>query len=300
MTDHGFQPSRLTLGTAQIGMPYGIANRAGQPDAETTEAILDRAWACGMTCFDTARAYGDAENRLGAWLAKAGESAQVVSKFRALTDDASAADAVRSEFDQSCTALRRDRIDVYLAHNVTDLERPGVVETLHAIRGAGRIGTFGASVYTPEQAMTALAVDGVGAIQAPLSVFNWSLADTGALSACAEAGVAVFARSVFVQGLVFVQPSALPDHLAGAAETIGAFRELAARHGLAPGALALGAVLSRSDITSVVLGAETPNQVTELAAMADTPIDSAIIDQAISLARGKPARLFDPSAWPAR
>ena len=97
--------------------------------------------------------------------------------------DASAANTVRKEYDKSCAALGRDRIDAYLAHDADDLERPGVVEVLRTLCDEDRIGAFGASVYTPEQAMTALAVDGLGAIQAPLSVFNWSLADTGALSA---------------------------------------------------------------------------------------------------------------------
>lgn len=299
VTNHGFRVSRLTLGTAQLGMAYGIANRRGQPDADGAEAILDRAWACGMTCFDTARAYGDAEPRLGAWLDKTGVEAEIISKFPALADDQSAAEQVRRHFGESCAALGRERIDAYLAHRAADLDRPGVVDVLQELRDTGRIHAFGASVYTAEQAMSALQVPGLGAIQGPLSIFNWSLVDSGALAACAEAGIAVFARSVFVQGLIFVEPAALPNHLAAAGDIIGAYRALAADHGLSPGALALGAVLSRPEVASVVIGAETPDQVSGLAAMADTEVDQAIVEQAITLARGHPAALFDPSRWPA-
>ena len=33
MALHEDAANRLVLGTAQLGMPYGIANRSGQPDA---------------------------------------------------------------------------------------------------------------------------------------------------------------------------------------------------------------------------------------------------------------------------
>lgn len=95
-----------------------------------------------------------------------------------------------------------------------------------------------------------------------------------------------------------MEPSALPNHLRGAADTVGRFRALAEAHGMTPGALALGAVLARPEITSVVLGADTPDQVTELAAMAEVPVAAELIDQAIALARDEPAELFDPSTWP--
>ena len=59
----------LVLGTAQLGMAYGIANQAGAPTTQIANALVARALALGITTFDTARAYGLSENRLGEALA---------------------------------------------------------------------------------------------------------------------------------------------------------------------------------------------------------------------------------------
>ncbi len=52
--------SRLALGTAQLGMDYGVVAPSRAPDEGAARAILDAAWDAGITCFDTARLYGDA------------------------------------------------------------------------------------------------------------------------------------------------------------------------------------------------------------------------------------------------
>jgi len=53
--------SHLVLGTAQLGLPYGIANQTGQPDQVVATAIIREAWNQGIREFDTAQGYGDSE-----------------------------------------------------------------------------------------------------------------------------------------------------------------------------------------------------------------------------------------------
>ena len=47
-------PRRLALGGAQWGMPYGIANLHGEPDADELASILACAKAVGISTIDTA------------------------------------------------------------------------------------------------------------------------------------------------------------------------------------------------------------------------------------------------------
>ena len=56
---------RLVLGTAQLGMPYGAANRTGMLSDNEAVAILHAAVDAGVTCVDTARGYGESERRIG-------------------------------------------------------------------------------------------------------------------------------------------------------------------------------------------------------------------------------------------
>lgn len=66
------QFSRLMLGTVQFGMDYGINNQAGKPGSECVEEILRVAADGGVNVIDTARNYGDSEERIGAALQKCG------------------------------------------------------------------------------------------------------------------------------------------------------------------------------------------------------------------------------------
>ena len=55
----------LILGTAQLGMAYGAANRRGMLSDFQARELLESAWDAGIRWFDTARAYGESERRLG-------------------------------------------------------------------------------------------------------------------------------------------------------------------------------------------------------------------------------------------
>ena len=64
----GRKISGMSLGTVQLGMNYGIANNGGQPDLQQSFSMLHAALDRGVTSLDTARAYGNAEDVLGAFL----------------------------------------------------------------------------------------------------------------------------------------------------------------------------------------------------------------------------------------
>ena len=65
----GKKISKMTLGTVQLGMNYGIANENGQPKEEQSMEMLGAALESGVNSLDTARAYGNSEDVLGHFLA---------------------------------------------------------------------------------------------------------------------------------------------------------------------------------------------------------------------------------------
>ncbi len=111
----------LVLGTAQLGMSYGIANRRGAPGDEEALGLIARARALAIAQFDTARAYGESERRLGAALATDAD-ARIVTKLAPL--DELGPDSQRLEIERavgasltaSRAALGRERLDTVLLH----------------------------------------------------------------------------------------------------------------------------------------------------------------------------------------
>jgi len=61
----GYDISKYTLGTVQLGMEYGIANKSGKPDMEKSFGIIQAAVDGGINSIDTALLYGDSEVVLG-------------------------------------------------------------------------------------------------------------------------------------------------------------------------------------------------------------------------------------------
>jgi aryl-alcohol dehydrogenase-like predicted oxidoreductase len=231
-------------------------------------------------------------------MADSHRDAMVISKLPRLDGADTAGDAVVRAFDDSAAALGHGQPVAYLAHHIGDFASPDVSDAFARLKETGRITAFGASVYTPEDVERALAVDGLGVIQLPVSLFNRRMIDSGALAACAKAGITVFARSVFVQGLIFLDPDALPDHLAPARATLRSFRALCADANIAPMVLALAAVLRQDGVHSVVVGADTPDQIGEICAAARATVDPDLIAQAATLSVDAPDTVFDPSQWP--
>src|SRR5258708_22801048 len=63
------RPAEFVMGSVQLGLSYGAANRTGKPPRDTALRLVRRAANAGVSGFDTARSYGDAGERLGAALA---------------------------------------------------------------------------------------------------------------------------------------------------------------------------------------------------------------------------------------
>ena len=60
--------SRITLGTAQLGMNYGIANINGKPNLKRVMDILNYSLKFGVKSFDTSPVYGNCEKIIGSFI----------------------------------------------------------------------------------------------------------------------------------------------------------------------------------------------------------------------------------------
>ena len=121
--------SKVTLGTAQLGMAYGVANRTGMPDLAEVRRMVERALDLGVNTFDTAPGYGESERRLGRVLDELGatQSVNLLSKV-SLGDTGpgthgSIASAVRDSVVRSLIRLRTERLAVCFVHRFADLEQ---------------------------------------------------------------------------------------------------------------------------------------------------------------------------------
>jgi spore coat polysaccharide biosynthesis protein SpsF len=300
----------IMLGTAQLGMKYGIANRAGCLSDSEAISILALALSSGVNRFDTARSYGKSESRIGSALSHQREADTfVVTKLlplAELADDASMPDIARfieASVFRSCHELRRRRLDVVMFHRCADMVRWNGAATNHLelLADEGVVGEIGVSVYQPEEAIRCIADMRVKHLQIPFNLLDkrWaSVPFTAALDRRPDLRVHV--RSVFLQGLLTSDATVWPawascgrtitDRIAGLCTKLG-------RHG--PSDLCMAYVRAFPWVTTLVLGVERRDQLEELLQNAQRrPLSLDEVKEVQATFPDVPDRLLNPAQWP--
>ena len=285
--------SRLTFGTAQIGLEYGIANATGKPDDGRVAEMLRYAVGNGVTSFDTARAYGDAETRLGRFLSagdipdtlyittklnigvgkpvaggvilSSGELHEYEEGFRML--GAGLEKAVIEAVEDSLAKLCLAKADCVMLHSPIEMMAGGkaLAKAMGRLVAGGYAGEVGVSLYHPGEAEAMMRYDEYTAVQLPASLFDQKMIHSGTLKKLKERGIVVFVRSVFLQGVFFLDPDEMQDPLLikHAAPYIRILRSIAADEGMSVTQLALSFIRDTEGVASLVLGCETVEQIRE-------------------------------------
>lgn len=298
--------SRIVLGSVQWGLPYGIANRSGQPGSDQVSRILGEARLAGVDLIDTARAYGNSESVIGA-LTEREPHWKIVTKVTPQLDlgggsRAQVGEAVERSLSESHRALRRDRLELVLLHRAEQRCLWGGVawDVLRRHRDAGRVTGIGVSVGSPEEAYQALEDGEVDALQVAGSLLDQRLARGGFFERAAMLRKQVFVRSVFLQGVAFLDPMRMPGFLEPAREVLVAVRGWAERHGCDLGDVFL--LYARQRLQGrLVLGCETSEQLAaNLATWRRQDIEDHRFDELAALVPDLGDEILNPALWPKR
>ena len=270
--------SPMTLGTVQLGLNYGIANTAGKPDEEKSFSILRAALSGGVTYLDTARGYGDSEEVIGRFLkTREGPLPGIVTKIPKLqgTTPYEIEKFVTESMEESLASLGVNKVDMVMLHGADDPAIHGqkCADAMKALLDRGYTQQVGVSVYTAENIQSMLEYDVFSLTQVPMSIFDQRLIAGGWIDRLKERDYTVFVRSVFLQGLFFLDPETMTDPILvqHAAPKLRVLREIADRENMTVAQLAIAFIRDLPGVTSLVLGADTPEQVQNNIAYFDTP-----------------------------
>jgi aryl-alcohol dehydrogenase-like predicted oxidoreductase len=288
--------ARIGLGTVQFGLDYGISNANGKTVPSEARAILAAARRGGVEVLDTAPAYGTSEAVLGE-LGAAAMGFRIVTKTPKFEGKASDADTLERSLTASLEYLKLATVDALLFHRASDLlgsSGTRLMAKARELQGRGLIGKIGVSVYDGDEIDAVMEKHGAEIIQAPINVLDQRLLESGHLRALQAAGVEVHARSVFLQGLLLMDPKSLPPHLAKGKAPLQAFRALAQDHSLTPLEAALGFVLGLLQVDVALVGVNDAAQLEAILARA-----KALIPREFSSLSVRDASLLNPSQWEA-
>jgi aryl-alcohol dehydrogenase-like predicted oxidoreductase len=292
--------SRLVLGTAQLGMPYGVANNTGQPDFETAVSIIKTAWEYGIREFDTAPVYGESEAVLGRVLSSLGiaNEARIITKLDPKLDPHQG-QSLKMALEKSLERLQRSSLYGLMLHReewLDDLNN-GLENILQEFVRLGLVQHLGVSLYSPAKALQALEADIFDVIQIPANILDRRFADAGVFKLADEKRKQVYIRSVFLQGLLLMKPEDLPAHLALVKPTLSKIDQLCGQYQYSRQKIALLYIKGKYPQARIIFGAETPTQLEQnLNIWEDIFVSTYEIKEFDSLSVGD-ERIINPSFW---
>jgi aryl-alcohol dehydrogenase-like predicted oxidoreductase len=293
--------SRLTVGTVQFGLPYGIANSSGQPTYGEARDILATACEGGINSIDTASAYGTSEEVIGRALEElrfkddfivttkvppVPEQAQSVAEIDSFVEDAVL---------NSLQRLRLNYLPVCLFHRENDF---CYRESLWKLRERGLVRFIGASVEMAEGASGTISIGNAGPVQIPSNLLDRRFLDKGVFQAAKSQGVTLFVRSIYLQGVLLMPVESLIPSLAGLKPILWELRQLAFRSGLTMEELCMRSMLGVQGVSSLVIGVESVAQMRRNLELGEkgalAPDVKAEVDKIVPRL---PERMLNPACW---
>jgi aryl-alcohol dehydrogenase-like predicted oxidoreductase len=281
---------KFALGTVQFGISYGISNDLGIPDDSELKRIFDIAFLNGITVLDTAPAYGNAEERIGVL---SENRFNVVTKFVNVANR----QALRDTLEQSIQRIKAEQLYAYMAHNSDELiSKPDLWDCLRNEREKGRIKKIGYSLYTTDQLEQLLLLEmKPDIVQLPYNLIDRKFENY--LPELKSYGTEIHIRSVFLQGLFFMDTESLPEKLQPLKSTHLEIKRLCIENNLTISQLLLSYVNHHPLINKIVVGVASAKQLLEnIRDITTERLSNDLLDQ-IKLITVADAALLNPVNW---
>lgn len=258
----------LCLGTVQFGMKYGINNQIGrQPTWEESFSMLDYAFDNGINIIDTAAAYGEAELLLGSYFKKRHhlQNIKVISKLKPniIEKNSFIEKKVIEECKSSLKRLSIEQLDGYLLHTPEYIYDEDIIIGLLKLKQYGYVKNIGVSIYDLKEGYAAIDTGVIDYIQLPYSILDQRGVKEGFISVAKSAGIKIFTRSAFLQGLFMLDKKLISRYIENAVPYFETMEKILNKYEVDKVSAILSFVQYEKDIDYIVFGVEKKEQLEE-------------------------------------
>ena len=198
---------KLVIGSAQIGMNYGLFNnkKMNRKEFKKIEKLVLRS---KINFIDTAASYGNSENIIGNSKLK---KLHIITKIKIpKKKNIHIRNWVSKEISRSLIKLKINKIYGVLIHNYKDLlgkNGKNYLLSLQELKRKKIIKKIGISVYSPQEIKSIWKFWKPDLIQAPFNPLDNRILDSGWINILKKFKVKIFVRSIFLQGLLINETS---------------------------------------------------------------------------------------------
>ena len=247
--------AKICLGTAQFGLNYGINNSNGKPSLSSVYDMLDFAYDIGITHLDTADTYGDALEIIGGFQDHTRKDFDIHNKF---TADGT---PLKQKLERSLLKLNRSRLETYYFHSYDDfLKYPLYHNQIQRLREDNLIGSVGVSIYENREFESACDHDFIDVIQIPFNLLDNTRQRGELIEYAISRKKTVQSRSVFLQGLFFMDVEEFPKKLTPLLPYVYQLLDICSRAKITMSQLAMSYVLQVPGIDKIIVGVDSIEQ----------------------------------------
>ncbi len=301
--------------------PFAGGKYWGDQDDQQSIATVHAALDAGINFFDTAEGYeaGHSERVLGQALV--GRRSEAIIATKVSPDHLRAADVITA-CEGSLRNLQTDYIDLYQIHWPNhDVPLAETVEALQQLKRQGKIRAIGVSNFAVGDLSDMVALSECETDQLPYSLL-WRVIEREIQPLCVQHSVGIICYSPLAQGLLtgrYQHADEVPDGLARTrwynsqralathgeagceAEVFVALerlREIASETGITMAMLALAWVKAQPAVTSFLVGARNPEELSWNLPVVDQTLASAVLQQLAAATEPVKAKLGNnPDMW---
>jgi aryl-alcohol dehydrogenase-like predicted oxidoreductase/RimJ/RimL family protein N-acetyltransferase len=194
--------SKLSLGTAQLGMNYGINNVHGKIKINEAKNIVKYCKNLGIRSIDTAVLYGDAEKTLG----KIGiQDFKITSKLPFINNKK--LKSIESIVKNSLKNLKIKKLECLLIHSSKNLERNTreILRKMKKLKSKGLVSKIGISITKFDDLLRIVNKYNFDVVQLPYNIIDRRIESKKIINLLKKKNIKVQIRSIFLQGLLFKQ-----------------------------------------------------------------------------------------------
>ena len=290
---NGFN-NKLILGTAQMGLAYGINNNLGKISSKESINILKYAFDKGIRTLDSAEVYGNAHQVIGLF-----HKTYQNSKFNIITKFTHniKKNLIKDKLSNYLHVLSVKSIEVLMFHSFESFQKnKDSLNTLAKMKLNGLINHIGVSVYSNDQIKSLINEDLITVVQLPFNMLDNLLVKGELLNNLKKKGKIVHTRSTFLQGLFFKDLNENSKILDSLSEELETLNQLVIESDCLMEELALSYCIVQNNIDNVIIGVDSIEQLDLNIKASSYSISKKSLNR-INEIRVKDLDLLNPTLW---
>lgn len=288
---------KLSLGTVQFGLDYGVTNHSGITPIEEVKAIINYAKINKINHLDTAPSYGKSEQVIGSFI----NDDFLINTKTPHFDSSEIAERdiniLEKSFFQSLKELKQTSVEGIYIHNINDMRKKNaekLFQKLAFLKKQGYVRKIGFSVYEGKDLDFLWKYYDFDLVQIPVNVFDQRFLANHYLVELKNRKTEIHARSIFLQGILLSQAEELPPHLSQLAPSLKVYEQFLKENQLTRLDGAIHFVKNIKEIDYMIIGV---NHIRQLREIHKSYNKNLVIENDVHLLSVNNQDLIDPRGW---